>query len=540
MSLKELNTLVGNVTKALHENEKLAVPLLAVRARKAAEKYPTDQTVVGMANFLSRREENDTFMSRKELKEVYTKLYSPNTKFASLFVDEIGPSTLKKAQYSGRSENEGTSIDVDYSRTADSILSNALNAAFDKTAVYKPYSSEIASKAEQACAHELNKLGVPPKMISMFAGNQDILVCDVVYETPKGQSHVLVPIEISKENALLPTMFFSKVGFVDLSKDDLESHIIQTAGQAYNVDGKKMLEVLSAAKFGVEEPMTKVAQAVMKLNEDKETPATPEGIVYQKVDNPVLDVQVPEYEKTEEVQTFAKQLSSPTGIAKHLFGDDMVQRAENALLTSLNGFGYTHSQVAVEDVQEDMLVFAVAVDGAAGFKVPVKLNRNYVEAPRIAVSAGSAYAFSKEGIGQILASVQTDARTMAQASPLRGMKAGTLVEEIKQAMAEDNFMRAEEALNVLKQDYGVEAHAHGMSAYMSGLHKEEITKEASVQHKCGMVIETSNSKYEVCGHTGLPLHKVYQDEHGDCHPLYRKGMEVDEEGGAFMANKVFI
>lgn len=541
MSLKELNTLVGNVTKALYENEKLAVPLLAVRARKAAEKYPADRTVVAMANFLSKREDNGaTFMPRKELKEVYTKLYSPNTKFASLFVDELGKDEIQGAKYAQRSENEGTSIDVDYSRSADSILSNALNSAFDKTASYKPYSSATARKAEQACAQELNGLGVPPKMISIFAGNTDILVCDAVYETPKGQSHVLVPVELAKDSALLPTIFFSKVGFVDLSKEALEDHVTKTAGKSYHVDGNKMLEVLSAAKFGTEEPMSKVAQAVMKLNETKETPATAEGIVYQKVDVPIADVETPEYEQPEEIQTFAKQLTSAKGVAKHLFGEDMLQRAENTLITRLSGFGYSHPQVAVENVEEDMLIFAVAVDGAAGFKVPVKVNRNYVEEPRIAVSSGAAFAFSKEGIGQILASNQPDGRAMAQASSLREMRAGELIEQIKQAMGNENYGIAEEALNVLKQQHEPEMHAQGMAAYMSGLNKKAMTKEASAEQKCTMVRTASNSKYPICGHTGLPTHKVYQDEHGDCHPLYRKGMKADEEGGAFMANKVFI
>lgn len=544
MSINELKTLVGNVTKALYENEKLPVPLLAVRARRAAEKYPTDQTIVAMANFLSQREENQTFISRKELKETYSKLYSPNNKFASVFADELGPSEIKGAKYAKRSEHEGTSIDVDYSRSSDSLLSNALNAAFDKTATYKPYSATIAVKAEKACVQELNRLGVPPKTVSVFAGTNDILVCDATYETPKGQSHVLVPIEITSDSALLPTIFLSRAGFADLSKGDLEDHVIKTAGKAYHVDGNKVLQVLTAAKFGAEEPTSKVALAAMKIKAEKETPSdyTAEGIVYQSVDTPVADVEIPEYEKPEEVLSFAKQLASAKGVANHLFGEDSIKRAQSSLLTRLAGFGYQHSQVAVDDVKDDMVVFAVSVDGAAGFKVPVKVNRNYVEEPRIAVASGSAYAFSKEGIGQILAGKQVDAKALAGASPLRGLKAGALIERISQAMSEENYIKAEEALNVLKQDYGDEAHARGMSVYMSNLNKEAMVKEASAEEtvKCGMIVKASHSKYPICGHTGLPLHKVYVDEHGDCQPLYRKGMKHDEEGAAFMAHKVFI
>jgi hypothetical protein len=55
-----------------------------------------------------------------------------------------------------------------------------------------------------------------------------------------------------------------------------------------------------------------------------------------------------------------------------------------------------------------------------------------------------------------------------------------------------------------------------------------------------MLIKNSKvSEHSICGHTGLPIHKVFQDKNGNCQPLYRRGMDETYEGASFMNAKIF-
>ena len=53
-------------------------------------------------------------------------------------------------------------------------------------------------------------------------------------------------------------------------------------------------------------------------------------------------------------------------------------------------------------------------------------------------------------------------------------------------------------------------------------------------------MKTKHSKYILCSHTNLPLHKIYVDAQGDCQPIYRKGQDNSYEGAYFMNSKVLI
>lgn len=53
------------------------------------------------------------------------------------------------------------------------------------------------------------------------------------------------------------------------------------------------------------------------------------------------------------------------------------------------------------------------------------------------------------------------------------------------------------------------------------------------------MIKNSTSEHPICSHTGLPVHKVFQDKDGNCQPMYRKGMDETYEGASFMNAKIF-
>ena len=104
-------------------------------------------------------------------------------------------------------------------------------------------------------------------------------------------------------------------------------------------------------------------------------------------------------------------------------------------------------------------------------------------------------------------------------------------------MADCNLNKAEDALNVLKDCGDMKAYAIGFNLYKDGL---SMNKTASAPEKqCSLVVQSKTSQHALCGHTGLPLHKVYVDKYGNCRPLFRKGMDETTEEIYMMHTKIF-
>jgi len=537
----ELNEIVKKAAKVVQDNEKFLVGVLAVRARKLAESYPTDQTAVGLSGFLNKRAQSQVvFITRAELRDVYGKLYTPNNKFAENFADELGISKSANMPEMKRHPKEGEDLVKDaYKEMADPILANQLSTAFDSSIPYLPYSADIAKLAQKTCAHELNCRGVLPKKISVVAGREDVLICQATYETPKGQGNALIPVEIKKGHALLPTMFLNTEGFVELSSENIKEHIEKTAGKSYKVNVQDLLYTILEAKGGAPEPLTEIERIIMKANAAKETPISHivNAVLYQEVDAESPNVKVPEYEQPKEIQDFAHKLTSSAGVAEFVFGKDIVDKGRNIVRFATQKAGHTNVQVAVSDNNDDTIFYAVSIDGANGFNVPVKIANKQITEPKVAVAAGRIYELSAEGLSSLLSDGMTDQRAVAKTSAMYDVKPSELVNIIKAAMAEKNYLKAEDALNVLQASNNDLAFSEGYTAYVNGL--RGVRKEASVQSKCSAPVKVASSKYLICSHTGLPVHKVYQDENGDCHPLYRKEMKDTATGASFLQSRIY-
>lgn len=545
MSLNRLNELVTKTAKAVYDNEKFAIGVLAVQARKVAQAYPTDQTAIGMSNFLSKRaaSSNANFITRAELKDVYNKLYSPNNKFVGLFAEQLGIVEQVKTNVMQRDPNEGKNlVDQAYQNLADPILSNALASAFDKSAPLKMYSNAAAISAEKSCAFELGHQGLPPKKISVIAGQSDILICQATYDTPKGEAHALIPVEIKDNKALLPTMFLSRAGFSDLQGQYLEEHLVSTAGKSYKIDAQKLLEAVATAKNSVPETISDIERILLRASATKETPIThtANGILYQQVDQPIADVREEQLEQPAEVQEFAKRLTSAVGVAEFTLGKTAVNAGRQLIQKAMQRFGYSNAQIAVASNDENTIYFAVAVDQGIGFKVPVKFSRGKMEEPAIIIASGTVGEFSKSGISELLAQGASDYQAATVASPSYGLKPSELIQQIKKAMSENNYLKAEDALNVLKASGDDKAFRVGFELYKEALAQGGMKKTATKESCCDKQYKVAHSKYMICAHTNLPTHQVYQDKHGDCRPMYRKNMSETAEGGSFLHSKIYM
>lgn len=538
MSLHELNKIVNRAAKALHDGEKFPVGVLAVRARKLAEAYPNDSTVVGMSNFLTKRASSEPLISRIELRDVYHKLYSQNNQFGSIFAAELGNTELAKPKTMHHEASEGKDFANEaYSKLADPVLSNALSQVFDTNGTYQPYSSEIAKTAARVCLHELNKFAAPKK-IDVVAGQSDLILCQADYETPRGWCSVLIPVEIKANAPLLPTVFLGKVGFADLTKNNLEKHIFDTVGKKFSVDVQKVLQAVASAKNGGIKPLSDIEMIIAKARAVKGSTYSINGITEQQVDQPNGNIETPRLPEADE---FAKRLASTVGVAEFKFGKVAVDGGRKILRNALSGFGYSNANVAVASVDDSTIYFAVSVDNKAGFKVPMKTVDKNIQYPQVLLASGKIYDFSKAGISQAL-SAEVDSNMLAVASPSYGLKDSELIQQVHDAMLEGNLARAEDALAVLQRNAADSSTKMGtfkeaLAIYQAGLGGK--VKTAGQQSQCCKQRKIAHSKYMICGHTNLPTHKVYQDSNGDCQPLYRRNIP-EAEGGSFLHSKVYF
>ena len=343
-----------------------------------------------------------------------------------------------------------------------------------------------------------------------------------------------MPVEVKDGAALLPTVFLSRAGFVDLAKEALEEHLLATAGKQFSVDVQKVLEVVSNAKNGSPEPLSEMEIIIAKTRASQGVPSThtANGILYQEVDKPQLDIEPPHLP---EADKFAKKLASPAGVAEFTFGKQAVDTCRKMLKQALGNFGYQNSNIAVADADSSTVFFAVSVDNKAGFKVPMKVVDRNIQFPAFVVSSGGMYDFSKQGISAILASEDVDSKMIAAASPSYALKPSELTEQVRSAMIDGNMALAEDALTVIQESGDIVAFKNAFAIYKDGLSGKLVSEPC----RCSLQRKIAYSKYVICGHTNLPVHKVYQDKNGDCHPLYRKNI-AEAESASFMHSKVYF
>ena len=535
MSLEKIQQLVGSLAKSVEDNERIATPLLAAKLAKCAAAYPGDQTLGSMSRVVSKMVDNNTLFIRKaELRDLYNKMYSRNTKFAELFQEEIGQTDdLKGATVYQRDE----ATQVDPYEVGDTVLANALQSVFDKNMPVKMYSQKLADKATASVASTLDAWNLKPNTITVSDGNDKFLVIQADYETPKGVTSLYVPVEVHGTKLGEAAVFMGNSGPQELNHTALKGYLSTHAGSKLQISGTNILEVLTTAASENRE-VSDAEIALTKLNATRQGKAEffQNQIVGQKVaEASKKDVELP---KSDEFTSFESQFTSPHGQAAFQFGADKVKVARDHIVRELSGYGHKNPQVTVAKSDEQTIFYSVALDaGRVGFVVPVKVAGGKITKPTVMLCNGTVASFSQDGINELYVSNASDYKAAAVASPQFDLKPSDLLTNIRKSLAEGNHAGAEDALNVLANAGDEKAYAVGFQLFMQGLAGK---KEASVeQPTCSMMVKNSTSEHPICGHTGLPVHKVYQDKDGNCRPLYRRGMEETYEGAVFNNHKIF-
>jgi len=534
MSLDKIQQLVGSLAKSVEDNERIATPILAAKLAKASDAYPGDQTIGAMSRVISKMADNNTLFIRKaELKVLYTKLHSRNTKFAELFQDELG---IVDALPTPKIHERDEATQVNPFQVGDAVLANALTSVFDKHAPLKMYSQELANKALASVASTLDAWNLKPTALAVDDGNDKFLVIRADYETPKGVTSLYIPVETPNKKVVEASVFMGNTGPQELNHTAIKTYLTTQAGSKLKMDGSTILSVLTkAASENREVSDAEIALTKLTASRQGKSEFFQNQIVGQKVaEASAKDVELP---KSEEFTSFEKQFTSSFGQASWQFGKDKVEAARAHIVRELTGYGHKNPQVTVAKSDDNTIFYNVALDaGRVGFVVPVKVASGKIVKPSVMLCNGSVASFSQEGVNELYVANDSDFRAAAGASTLSALRPSEVLNNLRAALAEGNHAKAEDALNVLNASGDTKAYATGFQMYLAGLGQK---KEAAAQVKCAHATHSKTSEHPVCSQTGLPVHKVYQDKDGNCRPLYRRGMDETYEGAVFNNHKIF-
>jgi hypothetical protein len=538
-SIHNLKRFFDEISKKMASAERFFTGRLATRLTKAAQKYPSDQTIIQMAAFLSRRVDapGGHLISRAELMDVYNRLHTTNTKVGMFLQEELGPNpnSLPESHKMKRNANEGEQIS--HEQFADQRLVAELESAFDKNTPYKPGFDPNAAKLAEK--YVVATLPGTPK-VQAVDGREFAILCQATYETPKGPSNVLIPVEVVNGQPLIPRVFLSRAGFADLEQDALKNHVESTAGKYFKVNATKLFDVIKRAKFGTAKELDPVDRAVMALKAKTGTPTNhdPNGILYQQVDPLQEQLKVPERKDT---KNFANKLNTTAGSAEFIFGKNVVNTGRGVVTMKLADIGYKNAQIKVSNFNDDSIIFSVAVNGS-GFKVPVKVAKNdkgelSVKMPTIIMAGGSVEPLTSTGIKTALGF--GDKQSFASAIGLDLATSQELINEVEKACDIGDYKKAGNVVGILDARGDETAFKYAFNLYMQSLDGGKVKKTASVKPKIktitigGNVVEAS---------TGLPIDKIYVDDNGVIQPKYRKNMNKTDDvaSGGFMHSKILM
>jgi hypothetical protein len=515
---------IRSLASKLNDGEKLIAPLFVAKLAKAVKAYPEDQTI-GMIHRVMEKKA-DFLISRAEVKDLYKKFYVYNTRFASLFTDELGevynPAEVK--QYAG---NDGKQLPA--YQVEDQVLANALAKAMDNRIELKPYSVKLAQKAVSMVNDTLSAWNLKPNKIEVGTGNEKFLIVQASYFTPKGATSFYVPIELVGNKISEASVFVGNSGPIDLNRESIKDYLFKSAGKDLEIKSSIVLDLLVKSASQNKE-ISAAEIALTKLRASKQSDGFGNAILGLKVEaSAKADVLAP---KHDDYETLQEKFDKPQGRAAMSFGERNVRLAGELISRQLNSFGCRNFQLKITNSDKSNIFYGVSLDGGkVAFTVPVKFEKGKLTTPEFMIANGSLKEFSKTKIASMYDSGESDSKVASLVSSNHEIASGELLQIIREAALNGDHSKAEDALNVLA-NRDQKAYAMGVSTYVDNLKGKKIEKT------CSMLRETKTSKHKVCGHTNLPVHKTYVDENGNCLPLYRKGMALDYEAVSFMNAKI--
>ena len=272
----------------------------------------------------------------------------------------------------------------------------------------------------------------------------------------------------------------------------------------------------------IEESKTELAVASLKISKAKSSVGYGGILGYKLPENETTIVEIP---KSNEFSSLEEKFAFPVGVALETFGDKLLNKAAKVLESTLNQANCQATKIAVASSNDNSILFNVLSKSGKAFVVPVKVANKNVLSPEIALVNGSIRKIDNN-LETSLHVNDLDKKTFASVSNLSLMNSEQLISFAKTLVASKELDKLELVLEAIKEkDINLYKNAYKF------ILADNLTKQASEieKKKCAKLVNSPNSIYKVCSHTGLPENKTYVDELGQCRPLHSKDI-VPEKG----------
>ena len=106
--------------------------------------------------------------------------------------------------------------------------------------------------------------------------------------------------------------------------------------------------------------------------------------------------------------------------------------------------------MVVTRTDNETIFYGVSLDtGKTAFTVPVKITKGKLTKPTVLLCNGSLASFDKTGINGLVSETRSILRWQPLLTILSTLKPSEVVNNLRQALADGNHAKAEDALNVL-------------------------------------------------------------------------------------------
>lgn len=530
-ALSSLKHSIDILVKDEIKNQKFLVATLAKKANSLANEFSYDPTVIGMRDFLFKRAQKEDWISRQELQKVYSHLEKAGNKFKDYFSAELAlasPQILKPTL--AHSISPDASNDISINRIVDPTIREAMSQLFADSKVKNIEIDKNLSKlALSLCEKTLKSYSPQPKSLQAVAGNSQAILCQASYETPKGLSYLIVPVEVENGNMKFPNRFFSVDGLIELSASNLQNSIVKQAGAKLPVSPQVLLNNFAPMAESQEFDSITLAVAQMKLEKQaKEQYQGSQVLNFAKPES-IKESKIPS-EIQEEMKNFAEFFNNNKNLAKIDFGN-LADKAQNLVEYKLNSLGFDHYKVSIANSDLNGITFNVKLTPKLAFTVPVKINKtaNQIIEPKIIIASGQIEEFSLNGINAFN-QINPDLKALEydhEDSPIQ------ILSQIEESLFQNQFEKAASLLQVLRETKDARSTQAGIALYQKALKDggQSLRKSSEIS-QCKLQIKSASHQFPICGHTNLPLTEVSQDKLGNCIPKYRKYLDQTDMSGS--------
>ena len=484
---------------------------LAQKFAKLSEEHRYDQVVRNVAHVIEQiaKKEPNRLVRAEDVAKIYEQFarLNPESKFREICADLLPKNTVQSGSKKGpdriaydNSERDMQSAKKDYQQSKDCVAAlDQKVVAFESAigsmdvAAFKAniqHESSTVNNGHKLIAESLCKLGFKDAKSTFKYGTDNCILYLASFPTTQGMAYINVPVFAQEKNVLeVPQVFadmtgkrayaFDQDGFkkffndIDEIKEDFNLHTANSMRHNMTVDIREKSDVGT----------TEVDEHDIVETSAKRPPIDVEGVLT----NAALE-------------------------NKSKYNVATIKMGKSVVANELTKIGYVKLNVQFAGDMQTGLVYDVNVitpEGVADITVPVQVVEGKVIFPtHFAADDGEVHELKGENLAQV---VKTEAEPIKYSASLIEIDYNSLRKIIHTAAFDRKSAIATEALNVIKEKFGMDAYNAAMTDYQAWI--EESGQDYSKRCASCKYYRARNSRYATstqdhCNLLSMPCKKV--------------------------------